>query len=79
VKELQSPDKIVQKMTRDGAVEVNKATGGGERISARELEATPADNSAELIGGVEMLLCLAAIVVPSACVELLLALCGFGK
>ena len=31
------------------------------------------------VTAVEMVLCLAAIVVPSACVELLLTLCGFGK
>ena|GEM_PF-4999452 len=36
LKELKAPDKIVQQMTRGGAVEVNKATGGAERISARD-------------------------------------------
>jgi hypothetical protein len=36
MKELKASVKIVQKMTRDGLVEVNKATGGEERISARD-------------------------------------------
>jgi len=31
------------------------------------------------VTAVQMLLCLAAIVVPSAFVELLLTLCGFGR
>ena len=57
MKELKSPEKITQQMTRGGAVEVNKATGGAERISARdggrlpELDVSPDTNSAELIGG----------------------------
>jgi hypothetical protein len=36
LKELKTPDKIVQQMTRGGVVEVNKATGGAEHIRARE-------------------------------------------
>ena len=36
MKELKTGDKIVQQMTRDGAVEVNKSTSGAARISARE-------------------------------------------
>ena len=51
MKEIKAPDKIVQQMTRGGAVEVNKATGGAERISARELDVSPNTDSAELIGG----------------------------
>ena len=43
LKELKAPDKIVQQMTRGGAVEVNKATGGAERISARDGGRLPAD------------------------------------
>ena len=36
-------------MTRDGAVEINKSTGGAERISAREPDISPAS---DIIGGV---------------------------
>ena len=36
MKELNAPEKIVQQMTRDGAMEVNKATGGASSISERE-------------------------------------------
>ena len=50
--ELNAPDKIVQGMTTSGAVEINKATGGAERISARELAVYPDTGEAELIGGV---------------------------
>jgi hypothetical protein len=39
MKELKAPDKITQGMTRDGAVETNKATGAASPISARD---TPA-------------------------------------
>jgi len=51
LKEIESAGKIVQQMTRDGAVEVNKATGGEERISVRELDASPAtaDNSGDTV------------------------------
>jgi cell wall-associated NlpC family hydrolase len=42
--ELKTGDKIVQQMTRDGAVEINKATGGAENISARETAAPEADS-----------------------------------
>jgi cell wall-associated NlpC family hydrolase len=52
MKEIKAPDKIVQAMTRDGAVEVNKATGGAERISAREIDVSPGDSGAGIIGGV---------------------------
>jgi len=51
LKELKAPEKITQQMTRGGAVEVNKATGSAERISARELDVSPDNDSAELIGG----------------------------
>ena len=36
MEELKTNEKIVQQMTRDGAVEVNKSTSGAARISARE-------------------------------------------
>ena len=59
MKELTSPDKIVQQMSKNGAVEVNKATGDAANISARDTEATPAENvqspgddSTHIIGGV---------------------------
>jgi hypothetical protein len=51
LKDLQTGGKVVQQMTRDGAVEVNKATGGAERISARELSVSPDTNEAELLAG----------------------------
>lgn len=51
MKEIKAPDKITQQMTRGGAVEVNKATGGTERISGRDMDVSPDTNSAELIGG----------------------------
>jgi len=38
LKEYKAPDKIVQKMTRDGLTQENKATGETERISARDKE-----------------------------------------
>ena len=49
MQELKSADKVVQQMTRDGVVEVNKTTGGAERISGRTSDASPA---AATIGGV---------------------------
>ena len=52
MKELNAGDKIVQQMSRDGAVQVNKATGGAERISAKEPDVTPANGSNEVIGNV---------------------------
>jgi cell wall-associated NlpC family hydrolase len=52
MKELKSPDKIVQAMTRDGAVEVNKATGGAERISERDAPAASADAGNDILRGV---------------------------
>ncbi len=39
MKEWKAPDKVAQKMTRDGAVAENLATGETERISSREAEA----------------------------------------
>ena len=38
MKELKAPDKVVQKMTRDGAVAENLATGETESISGRDPE-----------------------------------------
>ena len=38
MKEMKAPDKVTQKMTRDGAVAENLATGEVERISSRETE-----------------------------------------
>ena len=61
MKELKAGDKIVQQMTRDGAVEVNKATGGAANISARDAPDTSptaenvqnsGDDSMHIIGGV---------------------------
>jgi len=59
LKELKAGDKLVQQMTRDGAVEVNKATGAAANISERNTEADPAqnvqspgDDSMHIIGGV---------------------------
>lgn len=40
MKELKAPDKVVQKMTRDGAVAENLATGETESISGRDPETT---------------------------------------
>ena len=37
-KELKAPDKVTQKMTRDGAVEVNETQQTAERISSREAD-----------------------------------------
>jgi len=51
VKELKAPDKVLQQMTRDGAIEVNKATGGAEGISARETGAAQAAGSVTDPGG----------------------------
>jgi len=51
LKEIKAPDKITQQMTRGGAVEVNKATGSAERISARDMDVSPDTNSAELLTG----------------------------
>ena len=55
MKDLQTGGKIVQQMTRDGAVEINKATGGAESITARDAPtASPAadDSGGMVIGGV---------------------------
>ena len=39
MKELKAPDKVAQKMTHDGAVQENLATGEVTNISSREAEA----------------------------------------
>ena len=39
MKQYKARDKITQKMTRDGAIEVNAATGKQKRISKRAREA----------------------------------------
>ena len=58
MKELKAGDKVVQQMTRDGAVEVNKATGGAANISTRAAPDTfPSENvqssgDDNIIGGV---------------------------
>ena len=39
MEELKSPDKIVQQMTRDGVIEVNKSTSGAEHIRTPEQQA----------------------------------------
>ena len=44
MKKLKSGDKVVQKMTRDGAVELNKTTGSAASISTREAETNSAGN-----------------------------------
>ena len=44
-KELKAPDKVTQKMTRDGAVTENLATGEVTNISGREAEADLSGNS----------------------------------
>ena len=44
-KELKAPDKVTQKMTRDGAVTENLATGEVTNISGREAEAELSGNS----------------------------------
>lgn len=52
MKELKTPDKIVQGMTRDGAVETNKATGNAANISARDApDASPTDENIQDSGG----------------------------
>ena len=38
MKELKAPDKVAQKMTHDGAVQENLATGEVTNISSREAE-----------------------------------------
>ncbi len=54
MKQYKPRDKITQKMTRDGAVEVNEAQQTAERISKREQEAdlqkTPEQQAAQLQG-----------------------------
>ena len=38
-KELKAPDKVTQKMTRDGLIEVNETKETAERVSNREKDA----------------------------------------
>lgn len=47
MRELKSTDKITQKMTRDGAVSENLATGEVEHISSREPETELSASSEE--------------------------------
>ena len=51
MKQYKARDKITQKMTRDGAIEVNAATGKQKRISKRAREAallkTPEQQAAQ--------------------------------
>ena len=49
--ELKAGDKVVQQMTRNGAVEINKATGGAENISARNAQ-TDLSPGGGVIGGI---------------------------
>ena len=58
MKEYKARDKIVQKMTRDGLTEENKATGDVERVSKRDAELSfgkkrkpPPKGAAALSGG----------------------------
>ena len=50
MRELKAPDKITQKMTRDGAVSENLATGEVEHISSREPETELSASSEESAG-----------------------------
>lgn len=50
MKELKAPDKVMQKMTRDGAVSENLATGEVEHISSREPETELSASSEESAG-----------------------------
>ena len=50
MRELKATDKITQKMTRDGAVSENLATGEVEHISSREPEAELSASSEESAG-----------------------------
>jgi len=58
LKELKAADKVVQQMSRDGLVEVNKSTGEAANISARDTDTTAinaqshGDDSTHIIGGV---------------------------
>ena len=52
MKELKAPDKVAQKMTHDGAVQENLATGEVTNISSREAEAdfSPSEEPAAAAG-----------------------------
>ena len=50
MRELKATDKITQKMTRDGAVSENLATGEVEHISSREPEMELSASSEEFAG-----------------------------
>ena len=50
MRELKATDKITQKMTRDGAVSENLATGEVEHISSREPETELSASSEESAG-----------------------------
>ena len=54
MKELKAPDKVAQKMTHDGAVQENLATGEVTNISSREAEAdfSPSEEPAAAAGHV---------------------------
>ena len=52
MRELKATDKITQKMTRDGAVSENLATGEVEHISSREPETELSASSEESAGAV---------------------------
>ena len=54
MKELKAPDKVAQKMTHDGAVQENLATGEVTNISGREAEAdfSPSEEPAAAAGHV---------------------------
>ena len=58
MRELKATDKITQKMTRDGAVSENLATGEVEHISSREPETELSASSEESAGTAVDLACL---------------------
>ena len=60
MKELKAPEKVTQKMTHDGAVTENLATGEVENISGREAETDLSDSSEESAGVAADLALLAA-------------------
>lgn len=51
MQELKATDKVTQKMTRDGMVQTNKATGEQTRISQREKDADFSGDAAESVTG----------------------------
>ena len=50
MKELKAPDKVAQKMTRDGVVETNQATGEQTRKSRRETDDFSGDTAENVTG-----------------------------